>query len=100
MEYIYSSGRREIRKETDVASTAMNVMWKIALMVIGVIVFVGVSVPIMAIEAFGGLPEKIRELKASKVFINIDLDNLPEVVIFATFGKLSIIDILLVSHIL
>ena len=65
VEYIYSSGRREIRKEADVAGTAMNVMWKIALMVIGVIIFVSVSVLIMSIEAFGGLPEKIRELKAS-----------------------------------
>lgn len=63
---IYSDGHTETRREADVAGTAMNVMWKIALMVIGVIVFVGVSVPLLAIEAIGGLPEKIREIKAQR----------------------------------
>ena len=65
VEYIYSSGRRETRRESDIAGTAMNVMWKIALMFIGVVIFVSVSVLVMTIEALGGLPEKFRELKAS-----------------------------------
>lgn len=59
----YSDGHTET--ESDVAGTAMNVIWKVVLMVVGIVIFVSVSVLIMAIEAFGGLPEKIRELKAS-----------------------------------
>lgn len=58
----YSDGHTE--RETDVAGTAGNVIWKIALMFIGIVVFVGISLFIMCFEAFGGLPEKIRELKA------------------------------------
>jgi len=58
----YSDGHTE--RESDVAGTAGNVIWKIALMFIGIVVFVGISLFIMCFEAFGGLPEKIRELKA------------------------------------
>lgn len=67
VKYIYSDGHTETRREADVAGTAMNVMWKIALMVIGAVIFVSVSLLIMVIEAFGGLPEKIREIKANKI---------------------------------
>lgn len=58
----YSDGH--IERESDVAGTAMNVMWKVMLMVIGVVIFVGISLFIMAFEALGGLPEKMREIKA------------------------------------
>ena len=66
VEYVYSSGRREVRREADVAGTAMNVMWKIFLLVAGVIIFIGISMFIMIMEGLFGLPAKLREIKAEK----------------------------------
>jgi len=58
----YSDGHTE--RESDVAGTVVNVVWKIGLMIIGAVIFIGVSLFIMAFEAIGGIPEKMRELKA------------------------------------
>lgn len=66
VEYVYSSGRREVRREADVAGTAMNVMWKIFLLVAGVIIFIGISMFIMIMEGLFCLPAKLREIKAEK----------------------------------
>lgn len=63
VEYVYNSGRRETRREADVAGTAMNVMWKIFLIVIGAILLVGVSGLVMLLETAFGLPTKLREVK-------------------------------------
>ena len=57
----YSDGHTE--RESDVAGTAGNVVWKIILMVIGVIVFVAVAGIVMLLETAFGIPVKLRERK-------------------------------------
>lgn len=63
VEYVYTNGRRETRREADIAGTSMNVMWKIFLIVIGVIIFFAVAGLVMFLETAFGLPAKIREVK-------------------------------------
>ena len=58
----YSDGHTET--ESDVAGTAMNVMWKIILIVIGVVLFVAVSGIVMFFETAFALPGKIREVRS------------------------------------
>lgn len=57
----YEDGHRE--READVAGTAGNAVWKIILMVVGVIAFVAVSGIVMFIETAFALPTKLREAK-------------------------------------
>lgn len=57
----YSDGSTS--REGDVAGTAMNVMWKIFLIVIGVATFIGVAGLIMLLEVAFGLPVKLAESK-------------------------------------
>ena len=61
----YSDGSTS--RESDVAGTAMNVMWKIFLIVIGVAVFIGVAGLIMLLEVAFALPAKIEEDKQDKL---------------------------------
>ena len=61
----YSDGSTS--RESDVAGTAMNVMWKIFLIVIGVVTFIGVAGLIMLLEVAFALPAKIEEDKQDKL---------------------------------
>ena len=62
--YVYSSERREKAKDADVAGTALKVTGKVLLAIIGIGLFLGVSLMIILFEALGGLPAKLRALKA------------------------------------
>ena len=57
----YADGHTE--RESDVAGTAANVVWKIILIVIGVITFIAVSGIVMFLETAFNLPTKLREQK-------------------------------------
>lgn len=59
VEYTYSNGRRETRREADIAGTATNVMFKFILMVIGLFIFCFISILLMLIETIGGLRSTI-----------------------------------------
>ena len=66
VEYVYNTGRRETRTESDVAGTSMNVMLKIVLMVIGACIFIGISVFLMFFAVVGGIMDKIRSARPAK----------------------------------
>ena len=66
VEYVYNTGRRETRTESDVAGTSMNVMLKIVLMVIGACIFIGISVFLMFFAVVGGIMDKIRSAKPAR----------------------------------
>ncbi|MBQ9311232.1 MAG: hypothetical protein IJ222_10300 [Bacteroidales bacterium] len=60
----YADGHTE--RESDVAGTAGNVVWKIILIVIGVIAFIAVAGIVMFLETAFSLPVKLREQKPEK----------------------------------
>ena len=59
VEYVYSNGRRETRREADIAGTASNAMIKIIMMGIGIFIFCFISILLMLIETIGGLRSTI-----------------------------------------
>ena len=59
VEYVYSNGRRETRREADIAGTTTNVMIKFIFMAIGLFIFCFISILLMLIETIGGLRSTI-----------------------------------------
>ena len=66
VEYVYNNGRRETRREADVAGTASNVMIKFILMAIGLFIFCFISIFLMLVETIGGLRSTIATTFGSK----------------------------------
>ena len=64
VKYTYSDGRTETRNEADVAGTAGNVVWKIILIVVGALTFVGISCLVMFLETAFNVPVKIRHFES------------------------------------
>ena len=62
----YSDGSTSTHREGDIGGTAINAIFKIGLMAVGVIIFVFISGLIMFIETWGGVRNKIAEFKAKK----------------------------------
>lgn len=60
----YSDGHTET--ESDVAGTAMNIIWKLGLIAVGLIAFIALSGLLMLIETAFAIPVKMRELKEEK----------------------------------
>lgn len=57
----YSDGHTET--ESDMAGTAMNIIWKLGLLAVGLIAFIGLSGLLMFIETAFAIPVKLREIK-------------------------------------
>ncbi len=66
VEYVYNNGRRETRREADIAGTASNAIIKIILMGIGLFIFCFISIFLMLIETIGGLRSTIATTFGSK----------------------------------
>ncbi len=66
VEYVYSNGRRETRRETDIAGTTTNVMIKFIFMAIGLFIFCFISILLMLIETIGGLRSTIATTFSKK----------------------------------
>ena len=66
VEYVYNNGRRETRREADIAGTASNVMIKFNLMAIGLFIFCFISIFLMLVETIGGLRSTIATTFGSK----------------------------------
>ncbi|MBO7489014.1 MAG: hypothetical protein J6T88_01935 [Bacteroidales bacterium] len=66
VEYVYSNGRRETRREADIAGTTTNVMIKFIFMAIGLFIFCFISILLMLIETIGGLRSTIATTFSKK----------------------------------
>lgn len=66
VEYVYSNGRRETRREADIAGTTTNVMIKFIFMAIGLFIFCFISILLMLIETIGGLRSTIATTLSKK----------------------------------
>ena len=66
VEYVYGNGRRETRREADIAGTASNAFIKIIFMAIGLFIFCFVSILLMLIETIGGLRSTIASTFGKK----------------------------------
>lgn len=62
----YANGSTSTHRESDIGGTAINAIFKIGLMVIGIFIFIFISLFIMLVETIGGLKNKIRTLTDTK----------------------------------
>ena len=76
VEYVYSNGRRETRREADIAGTATNVMFKFILMAIGLFIFCFISILLMLIETIGGLRNTIATTFGKKKSDTVKTDTI------------------------
>lgn len=62
----YSNGSTSTHRESDIGGTAINALFKIGLMAIGIFIFIFISLFIMLVETIGGLRSKIGSMIAAK----------------------------------
>ena len=62
----YANGSTSTHRESDIGGTAINAIFKIGLMAIGIFIFIFISLFIMLVETIGGLRSKIGSMIAAK----------------------------------
>ena len=62
----YANGSTSTHRESDIGGTAINAIFKIGMMAVGIFIFIFISIFIMLVETIGGLKNKIRTLAGNK----------------------------------